>query len=117
MWTFAGPLVWSLEERWPLAGPAEAGPYMRAVGLRRRDALVRHMLAAFCVACVVLVLTLISYHSVVRIPMLAGWFAGLDRSIRNTAVLYSATYFHVELVVYAAIVAAAHAVQIGRAHV
>jgi histidine kinase len=108
-WTIAGPVVWSLEQRWPLVAAPE-----RSRGGRRRDALIRHGLTAVAVACIVLALTLAAYHLIVRIPMLAGWFVGLDRSIRNTAVLYGVSYFHVELVIYAAIVAAAHAVRTTR---
>src|SRR5262245_39156443 len=98
LWTFLGPFVWNLERRWPLASPG-------------RGALVRHAIAAPAVAVLALALNLLVYHTLVRLPGSVGWFTGYDRSVPATIVFYFVSYFHVELLIYAAIVAAAHAVR------
>ena len=96
-WTLAGPLVWSLERRWPLIGPG------------RRTSLLRHVLAAPAVATGVVLLNLLAYHTLVRLPVSSGWFTGFDRGIVLTVVTYFGVYFHLELLIYAGIVALAHA--------
>ena len=96
-WALAGPLVWRLERRWPLVPP------------RRRQALRRHIATAPLVAVAVLSLNLAAYHALVRVPALSPWFARMDRSLLSTAVFYVIAYFHLELVLYAGIVAVAHA--------
>jgi two-component system, LytTR family, sensor kinase len=99
LWAVVGPFVWGLERRWQMA-PG-----------RRRAALLRHLLAAPVVAAAVLALFLACYHALVRMPLVSTWFAGLDRSLASTSAFFVASYFHVELLVYGAIVAAAHAVR------
>jgi two-component system LytT family sensor kinase len=96
-WALVGPFVWALERRWPLDRHG------------RRRALFRHAAAAPLIAAAVLFLNLAMYHALIRVPMISGWFAGLDRSFSGTAVIYFVSYFHVELLVYGAIVAAAYA--------
>jgi LytS/YehU family sensor histidine kinase len=92
-----GPLVWSLEGRWPLVPP------------RRRQSLLRHVAAAPLVAAAVLALNLAAYHALIRLPVLSPWFTGMDRSLLATTVFYVVAYFHVELLIYGGIVAVAHA--------
>lgn len=97
LWAIAGPVVWALESRWPLD---RAG---------RGKSLVRHFAAACVVALAVLFLNLVLYHALIRLPRISGWFVGLDRSVAATALIYFVSYFHVELLVYGGIVAAAYA--------
>jgi two-component system, LytTR family, sensor kinase len=98
LWAIAGPVVWTLEARWPL----DPGG--------RRRALLRHAITACVVATVVLLLNLAIYHTLIRMPGISGWFSeGFDRSLAQTALFYFVAYFHVELLVYGAIVAAAYA--------
>jgi two-component system LytT family sensor kinase len=99
LWAIAGPIVWRLEERWPGSPP------------RRVPDLVRHAIAAVVVAAALLAGNLVLYHVVIRLPGTAGWFSGLDRSVTATATFFAVSYFHLELLVYAAIVAAANAVR------
>jgi len=96
-WAVMGPLVWSLERRWPLDAR------------RRRQSLLRHVAAAPLVAAAVLALNLAAYHALIRVPALSPWFTGMDRSLLATTVFYVVAYFHVELLIYGGIVAAAHA--------
>jgi two-component system, LytTR family, sensor kinase len=96
-WVVAGPFVWDLGRRWPLAGG------------RRRASLVRHLIAGPIVSFGVLAIYLALYHALVRLPV--GWFARFDRSLASTVFFFTLTYFHVELVIYAGIVAVAHAVR------
>jgi two-component system, LytTR family, sensor kinase len=96
-WAVAGPAVWGLERRWPM------------VPGRRRAALLRHLVAAPTVATAVLATFLVGYHILVRLPFVSAWFAGLDRSLASTSLFFVVSYFHVELLIYAGIVAAAHA--------
>lgn len=97
-WALAGPLVWQLARRWPVVPP------------HRRRALLRHAIAAPIVAAAILTLNLTVYHALVRLPVTAAWFTGFDRSVVSTAAFYVVSYFHVQIVLYGAIVAAAHAV-------
>lgn len=97
LWTVAGPFVWNLERRWPIAPP-------------RRPALVRHALAAPVVATVVLGAYITLYHTMMRIPVISSWFAGWERSILSTIAFFFITDFHIQLLIYASIVAVAHAV-------
>jgi two-component sensor histidine kinase len=97
LWAIAGPLVWSLEARWPLDSPD------------RRQAIVRHVAAAFIVATAVLFFNLVLYHTLIRMPVVRGWFTGFDRSIAATAIFYFVAYFHVEVLIYGGVVAAAYA--------
>jgi two-component system LytT family sensor kinase len=99
LWAAAGPLVWDLGRRWPVAGP------------HRQTALLHHTAAAPLFAAAVLGLNFVAYHALVRLPMLAGWFSGLDRSLSSTAVFFLISYFHVELLVYGGIVAVSHGVR------
>jgi two-component system LytT family sensor kinase len=98
LWTIAGPFVWQRARRWPLAAP------------QRKRSFVRHLMLAPLVAAGVLLGTFVLYHALVRLPVLKPWFTGLDTSFRSTAVLFFVSYFHVELLVYAGVVIAAHAV-------
>jgi two-component system LytT family sensor kinase len=99
LWTFLGPLVWSLERRWPLTSS------------NRPAMLVRHAVAAPVVAVFALALNLLGYHALIRLPGSAAWFTGFDRSVLATTIFYFVSYFHVELLIYGVIVAAAHAVR------
>jgi len=98
IWAFAGPLVWSLERRWPLSG---AG---------RRRSIARHLLAAPAVTVAVLFVYYLAYHAMIRLPIVSGWFTGMDRSFTLTAIFFVISYLHLELLLYAGIVAMAHAV-------
>jgi two-component system LytT family sensor kinase len=98
IWAIAGPLVWSLERRWPLTGA------------RRRQSFVRHLAAAAAVSIGVLSLYYLAYHAMVRLPIVSGFFTGMDRSFSLTAIFFAISYLHLELLLYAAIVATAHAV-------
>jgi len=98
-WAVAGPLVWNLEARWPLDAP------------NRRASLLRHAVAAVAVAVMVLAVALALYHALIRLPIVATWLPGLDRSLLATIAFYGIAYFYVELLIYAGIVAAAYAVR------
>ena len=95
LWAVAGPLVWNLERRWPL---------------ERRNAFLKHLAAAPLVATAVLGVYLALYHALIRFPPLAPWFTRMDRSFVSTAAFFGIAYFHLELLLYCATVAAAHAV-------
>jgi hypothetical protein len=97
VWALAGPFVWRLERRWPLVGPD------------RRSALVRHVIAAPALALAVLFVYFTLYHALVRVPILSALYAGFDRSFTLTAIFFVISYFHIELILYAGIVATAHA--------
>jgi two-component system LytT family sensor kinase len=99
IWAVAGPLVWSLERRWPLTGA------------RRRQSLARHLLAAPAVTIAVLSVYYAAYHAMIRLPGVSGLFTGMDRSFALTAIFFVISYLHIELMLYAAIVATAHAVR------
>lgn len=97
LWALAGPLVWRLERRWPIVPP------------HRLRALTRHVLAAPVVAICVLAAYMGLYHALIRIPIGVAWFATFDRSLTSTAAFFMSAYFHVELMLYTAVVALAHA--------
>jgi two-component system, LytTR family, sensor kinase len=97
LWTIAGPAAWALETRWPL-DPGGRG-----------RSLVRHALAALAIATSILMVDLAVYHTLIRIPRLSGWFVGFDRSVTATAIFYVVAYFHIQLLVYGSVVAAAYA--------
>jgi two-component system, LytTR family, sensor kinase len=99
LWALFGPLVWRLAQRWPIAPP------------RRGLSLARHLAAAPAVAVAVLCLYLAVYHAMLRLPMTARWFVGFDSSIASTMVFFATSYFHVELLIYAGVVAAAQVSQ------
>ena len=98
-WLIAGPIVWSLERRWPLSGE------------RRRQSLLRHFAAAPIVGLGVLTIYYAAYHVWIRIPGISVWFTGMDRSFTLTAAFFAIYYMHLELLLYAGIVATAHAVR------
>jgi hypothetical protein len=97
-WLLAGPFVWKLEQRWPLTGE------------RRRQSLLRHVAAAPIVALGVLTIYYAAYHTVIRMPVISVWFTGMDRSFTLTAAFFAIANLHLELLLYAGIVATAHAV-------
>jgi hypothetical protein len=99
LWTIAGPVVWHLQARWPLAGP------------RRRRHLVHHVLSAPAVAVAVIAVHFVAYHTLIRLPGITAWFTGIDRSYSITAVFFTIQYMHLELLLYAGVVAIAHAVR------
>jgi hypothetical protein len=98
LWVIAGPIVWGLARRWPLTGTHRLGNVFK------------HLCAAVGVGLLVLGSYVVLYHLLTGIPRLAGWFVGFDRSWRNTTLFTFAFLFHLELLVYAGVVAAAQAV-------
>ncbi len=102
LWAIAGPLVWALARRWPLSG------------LNRVRNLLKHLAAGIAVSVAVLAGYLALYHLVTGIPRLAGLFVGVDRSWRSTTLFTFAYLFHLELLVYAGVVATAQAVNSNR---
>jgi hypothetical protein len=99
LWAIAGPVVWRLGRRWPFSAA------------QRRPSLIRHAIAAPVVATAVLSAYTALYHALIRIPPITSWFAGLDRSLTSTIVFFFLTDFHIQLLIYACIVAVAHAVR------
>jgi two-component system, LytTR family, sensor kinase len=93
VWAFAGPWVWKLEHRWPLS----------------RRTVLKHAVAAFVVAILVLAAYLASYHALIRLPVTSEWFVRFNRTLKGSAVFFAVSFFHVELMIYCAIVAAAYA--------
>jgi two-component system, LytTR family, sensor kinase len=98
IWAIAGPFVWQLGRRWPLSAA------------RRRASVIRHALAAPAVATAVLAAYIALYHALIRVPALASWFVGLDRSLTSTITFFFLTDFHIQLLIYASVVAVADAV-------
>jgi len=96
LWAVAGPFVWDLERRWPFDG---------------RRAVLKHAAAALLVATLVLAVYLAVYHALIRLPLISTWFTRMDRSFVSTAAFFTIAYFHLELLLYCAIVAVAHAVR------
>jgi two-component system, LytTR family, sensor kinase len=99
LWAIVGPFVWNLERRWPFSSTDG------------RQALLRHAMAAPVVATVVLAFYLALYHTLIRIPTLSAWFVGLERSFTSTVTFFFITDFHIQLLLYASVVAVAHAVR------
>lgn len=97
LWAIAGPIVWGLERRWPLVPP------------HRLRSLIKHVIAAPLLAIAVLAMHMLFYHGLIRMPAGAAWFARFDRSLSSTAVFFVTAFFHVELILYAGVVALAHA--------
>jgi two-component system, LytTR family, sensor kinase len=97
-WAIAGPLAWALATRWPLSGA------------RRVRNVFKHLGAAVGVAVAMLGTDLVLSHLLTGIPRLAGLFVGFDRSWRTTALFTFAYLFHLQLLVYAGVVASAQAV-------
>ena len=102
LWAIAGPVVWALARRWPLSG------------LQRARNLLKHIGAAILVSVAVLGGYLVLYHLLTGIPRLSFLFAGFDRSWRSTTLFTFAYLFHLELLVYAGVVATAQAVNSNR---
>jgi two-component system, LytTR family, sensor kinase len=98
LWAIAAPVVWSLPRRWPLRS-----------GARLKNA-VRYVLTAVPVVIWVIGGNLTAYLVIVNLPIFDGWYPGFDRSLRTSALIFLALYVHVELLVYAAILAVSHAV-------
>jgi two-component system LytT family sensor kinase len=98
LWAIAGPVAWALARRWPLSG--------NHAWLH----LAWHAAAAVVVAVCILLGYLVLYHVVTGAPQLKPWFSGFDRSWRMTAIFSFAYLFHLELLVYAAVVIASQAV-------
>jgi two-component system, LytTR family, sensor kinase len=96
LWVVAGPFVWDLERRWPLGS---------------RGALWRHAAAALAVGGAVLAVYLGIYYALVRLPGISQWFGRMDQSFVSTAIFFFLVYFHLELLVYGMVIAAAHAVR------
>ncbi len=98
-WAVVGPLVWRLERRWPLTGA------------HRARSLRRHAATAPLVAAAVLTLNLAAFHTLLRVPGVSDWFRGMDQELWATITFFFAAYFHVELLIYAGIIAVAYAVR------
>jgi two-component system, LytTR family, sensor kinase len=98
LWAIAGPFAWVLARRWPLSGR------------HRLRNVFKHLGTAVVVACAVLGGYLVLSHLLTGIPRLAGLFTGVDRSWRSTTLFTFAYLFHLELLVYAGVVASAQAV-------
>ena len=94
LWTFAGPFVWDLERRWPLS---------------QRGSLLRHAMAAPALAAMVILVYVPIYETVARLPWIARSFPSMNRPLISMVAFFFFVYFHVELLVYGTIVAAAHA--------
>jgi two-component system LytT family sensor kinase len=98
LWALAGPVVWRLARRWPVSGS------------HRARHLLQHFGAAIVVSLLVLSGYLVLYHLLTGIPQMVGLFSGIDRSWRSTTRFTFAYLFHLELLVYAGVVATAQAV-------
>jgi hypothetical protein len=96
-WALAGPLAWSLATRWPLGA-----------GQRLSNG-ARHAATAAVIAVLVVIAYGAVYQLMIRL-LPEDWFPP-DRSVRTTVIFVFGAYFHVELLVYAAVVAVAHAVR------
>ncbi|MGE0041248.1 MAG: sensor histidine kinase [Vicinamibacterales bacterium] len=98
LWLPAGAVAWGLGHRFPVAGAS-----------RRRHLLVLAM-SGVGLALGVLGIYLAAYHAVIRLPGTDALFGRLDRSVWGTGAFVFASYFHIELLVFAGIVAARQAV-------
>jgi two-component system, LytTR family, sensor kinase len=96
-WAVAGPVAWSLAARWPLH-----------TGRRRRN-FWRHAAAAVAIAFAVVAVFAAQFQVLTWMPWTAGWMPVRDSSIATTATFIFSAYFHIELLVYAGVVATAHA--------
>jgi two-component system LytT family sensor kinase len=96
-WALAGPVAWALAARWPLHA-----------GQRGRNSW-RHAAAAVAIAVAVVTMFAVEFQALIRMPWTAGWMPVRDSSIRTTANFIFSAYFHIELLVYAGVIAVAHA--------
>jgi two-component system, LytTR family, sensor kinase len=100
-WAILGPLAWSQAARWPV----REGDKLRN--------LLRHAALAMVVAATVVAIYVAVYELLLHLPATVTWFTAVDRARplwANVMFLFSA-YFHIELLVYAAVVSVASAVR------
>jgi sensor histidine kinase YesM len=99
-WAVAGPVAWWSGMRWPL----------RASG--KRSNAIRHVAIACALSMVVILIYAGACYAALSVPALRPWFSSLGPIQTFTALLrfFFSYYFHIELLVYSAIVAVAHAV-------
>lgn len=94
LWALFEPIVWRLADRWPLDGSRPAG--------------WRHVAAAPVIAGVFLAAFIAVFQVLVRIEPLASSPIAQDRPLKVLVPFLLTAYFHVELLVYGVILAAAH---------
>jgi two-component system LytT family sensor kinase len=101
VWLAAGPMTWFAANRWPL----RTGRKVRNVA--------RHIAIGVVVSLVVVAVYAALAYVVMRMPITRDWFppASRSQSLRSTATFFFTAHFHVELVVYGAIFAIAHAMR------
>jgi two-component system, LytTR family, sensor kinase len=99
-WVVAGPLAWWSGMRWPIRGDRKAG------------STTRHVLMAFALALMVILIYAAACYAAMSLPAVRPWFTSLGPIQTFTGLLrfFFSAYFHIELLVYSAIVAVAHAV-------
>ena len=94
LWAVFERVVWRLAHRWPLDGS--------------RGAIVRHVIAAPVVAIAFLASFTAVFQVLVRVEPLSSSMFVQDRSLSRFVPFIITAYFHVELLVYGVILAAAH---------
>jgi two-component system, LytTR family, sensor kinase len=98
LWAIAAPIVWRLAIRWPVTGP------------RRVAGILRHAVAALATGALIVSAYIGINETARHLSVLDPWFRELPRSFSDNALFLFVSLFHVELLVYAGIVALAYAV-------
>ena len=104
-WVIAGPFAWSRAARWPVRS-----------GDKLLANLARHAAVAVLTGLAVVGVYFTVYEIVLHLPVTLNWSTPLDRArpwTANAMFLFSA-YFHIQLLLYAAVVGIASAVRSNR---
>jgi two-component system, LytTR family, sensor kinase len=100
-WAILGPLAWLQAARWPVR---EGDKFHN---------LVRHTALALAFAATLVAIYVAVYELLLHLPATVTWFTAVDRArpVRANAMFLFSAYFHIELLVYAAVVSVATAVR------
>jgi two-component system, LytTR family, sensor kinase len=103
-WAVVGPVAWWQAARWPIRG-----------GDKLRNG-VRHAALAILIGLAIVALFVAVYELLLHWPATVSWFSAVDRArpLRANALFWFSAYFHIELLIYAAIVGIASAVRSDR---
>jgi two-component system, LytTR family, sensor kinase len=97
LWAGAGPLAWALTLRWPV------------VGRGRGANIARHAAAAVVVSVLVIGAYVLIYQGLLRVTSISTLFGGRVRGLGESFRFFFTSFFFLELLVYAGVVAVAQA--------